>query len=456
MDLQRINPGTIAATIGNTALRDALRMAWRHRDRIARGAYNGVSNYLRGPSRYQDRGSGTGSWRVSQPVNRFTGSGRVIKGRGRFSKAGRKYYRRRTRKVKKVAKRKVKNTFWEIFKKVKKNGASVLQEVGTSYNSPYCAFVGHSTQPIKMIQRTFFAALVKKLIYKRGLVASDAQETIQGVVAGDAIYVYYADRLANNVVSNFSHTFVAGGLNIGAAVDGLLTAFNAINLENIEFTIMQYYANGASDSADAFIDLRKAEVMWYCKSNMKIQNITPGDASADQEADDVDAVHLTGKQYDFKSTSLRVRNRSPGFVATDIQSTTESGAMVYSTTDANMREPPEANYWENYVKVKRINLKPGGLMKSNLEYAKKLSMTMFVKNILCFTRQDSPANNFNQKSSYCVSRVFAFEKEIETTFGAAPAINVQVNYEVNAEVGCDIQLKQVNSLLRLNYVGAYP
>lgn len=300
-----------------------------------------------------------------------------------------------------------------------RKGVVTVVETGGVETPSHCGYLGHCTMPTERVALQFWYAFFKKFITDNlRLSVSAPNSAISGLINGATFEIlFYTDTF--QTIS--SHAFVIGTNPVLPTIDALATeAHNwAVASWDESYTLLRMDFDRDSVGVDASVSLLGSKIAYRVKSTMKIQNRSAG--ADGTEADEVDNVPIYGKSYDAKGNGVIYANplQSARLTGNDI-----TGYIAYSGT-ANLNEPPPANAFDRPTRSNKAKLDPGQLKTSKLSENSKMDATKFLCEVYPLLRRPSHVKTYLGKS-----RIFAFEKMLETEIGVAIA-NMKIAYEIN-------------------------
>lgn len=344
-------------------------------------------------------------------------------------------------------------------------GSSSRLETGGIMTDPNCVTIGH-TVPFQLVRRTFFMALIKKILDKVGVSMENPEAGIPVLTIGDAIYIYY--RTSSSVTAGapleFHYTCLAGAESLATITTGLIAAYETAAIagtyEDLQLERIFFYSNGVGDLASMQLSLVHCNVGFYFDSTLKLQNRT-SDGIGNTQADDLVAQHVTGKSYYGygNCSQSRIRNAVVGSLQQDLIGNAVGlmGATNWST-NANFdqwKEPLPKNHFQNVLTSHGLEFNPGQLKKSHLRYHCNMPINEFFKFIV--RRWDRGVGAAQNLQPFIIKkgkfRFFMLEKEIETIGSdMSPATPVTIGYEVNHNVGVCVYPRNQTFLTREQFI----
>jgi len=195
--------------------------------------------------------------------------------------------------------------------------------------------------------------------------------------------------------------------------------------------------------------LQGMKVMYHTKSKLRIQNVTQFNAAND-EADDLNAVHLTGRNFQLNTnypiTQLDTlaefyeRSRDNGVILT-------GGSVLNSATaDQSWIEVPNQGAFATCYRASKINLAPGKIKSDVIEFKRTLGLLEYLRSTVSQYRTVS-----NENRGKC--NLIALEKLIG--FGSNP---IRVYYEKEQWTGVMVRESKSKTMIQdaINNAQSYP
>lgn len=347
-----------------------------------------------------------------------------------------------------------------------------------------CVYLGHASHAAYYTVRTALLAVLRTLIKGgTGWDCNDLNDTIPDLLSASAdstglrLTVTLATEGTTTEIlqaydydftSGVTLNFLCGGSNRmpipgGASAN---TWFGAVNIGTasagnvlLEW-LLRYYQpdssatpkqmrlwrkdNNAGDSWKLInsIDLENVMVHMRSKSTLKIQNRTVTVAT-DNESDDVNAVPLTGRVYDFKSYNARCVTQQL-FESTDVN----TGLVTVRSEDCipasrGFSEPPVKQVFRNCAKVGTLMLQPGTIKEDTLVFKKSAYLPRLFQLLYLYT-EDPVLNSAatNTRIGMGQMRLFALEKFINMIVVEPTTPKITLVYENNLWAGAYVTIKK--------------
>lgn len=388
-------------------------------------------------------------------------------GRAKNMKGRRGRVTRKGKSKKRKYRRGKKNKF-TVRKAASFKGVTTRSEIGGTHTGSWCSIIGHSV-PLYELRKSFFLALVKMLIVKVGINNTSLDKPIQGITAGDTIYVHYTPTQDSWIVPipSFSYTCIANDNLLRMALKLLAQA----DLVYQQYPQMQlhyaiFVAGGDVDLNTVRVSLKGCTVRWYADSVLKMQNRTALGASNDETVDLV-AQHVEGKSYygpangpeprvtgELNNGALDFKNIS--FLADQLTGVIGYSGMDSTNPQFELKEPQTKSFFSKVTACGSVKFGPGELKKSHLKYDGSSGLTNFFSSVMSnsHTNPADPSAEILERKRFAKAnyRMFMLEKEIETDF-STPAFPVIIAYEVDHTIGMVIDIKSSSWTARHNVIG---
>jgi hypothetical protein len=364
-------------------------------------------------SRSSRRSSSVGGYR------RFNTTGNFV---GRFKKVQRVYHSR-----------------------FAKYGFKMRSEKGGTVSQDKCVYIGHSTGARAKLVKTFWSALLRKLM----LLAGQQICTFKEVVSPEVTVKPGTIRIDYSTLEDgTTESSITVNMNVGDTYEELAstmatnwnTAVAAsdytLRIHRVRY-IPQADETSGADSHEFKLDCTRATFTFRVTSNMKIQNRTlaatgAGDGEHQHHMNSVENNPLQGKSYyklgggfrfkwsnDASNTFTLHPDDSSGLIEGDPDDATLSTEMQ----DLLQRPPATTSFW-NCKHGGNVKLGPGTIKSSNLSYSKTLSVNAFLK-ALHSENESASKHTF----PYAKCKMFALEKMMHTDDADEPDMNI--GYEIN-------------------------
>lgn len=321
-----------------------------------------------------------------------------------------------------------------------KAGIDICAEVGGVFAPGVTIdtmYIGHGTTTFTSMMRDLAYAMTKFIAIKLDRDITDMNE--QCFATGDNYLVVIEWKERNNVVvSNCAAVNITNAVSTWLSVATDLQGQITTSLTNSPFGQLTTLTirNVTAPLALKRYDLRRASVLFKCKSSLKLQNRTVNTVG-DFSSDDVDNVPLYGKSYEGNGNYFRyVPGGNTGTAGTDLATLapaagTSNGVGLisdsFSKTQA-LGEPPKPSQLINVKKNGKAHLDPAEIKTSVIYHTIKIRVnTFFAK----FRLQGTMAPE-TKLGNY---RIFAFEKMIKTATEVADS-QMKIAYEIDEKRIC--------------------
>lgn len=364
-------------------------------------------------------------------ISRSRKNRRVIGGRLAGKYLGRrppmrKARTRRGRRGRRVLRKTYKMAFRGL--EYKREGVQAIQDDN-------CVYIGHHSTPIDPFFRYTVYTIMKKLLNKKGIDVSDLNiQQGEQLKAGDTISFRYIQRpgltpITITVNINIANTYLQL---FDSMVNSLYSEMNN-GILGYSSKILDINYNTTGDRV--ILVLVDASVSILTKSSLKMQNRSVA-VAADNEADDVNNVPLSGKIYGGTGNALVFRStwENPALVGNDTTGQMVRGA---GATD-QLKEPPQGYSFHNCNTVGKVRLQPGDIKTSVLTYRKTFKLdTAFGIFSLNYV-YNSDTNAVAKIGSF---RVFGLEQVIAKTIDES---GVNVKWEIDFHQWIDVKTRASN------------
>ena len=339
-------------------------------------------------------------------------------------------------------------------------GALSSVEVSGNVNDNNVCWVGHTTSMQFEVQRLFLIALYRRIVEKISMmkIESSWSQLSEYNLTGAILSIETADH---NDGSYLVHTYTIQATD---TLDSLSVYTNTVSaqliglvgeptpLTNRLYRYLRLSFAGAG-SRYAQIDLRGVQVHYHLKSVLKVQNASTFTAG-DNEADDVNAVHLTGRMFHFKTANPNPRK----FVMSG--STGDNVQLMSDLTGVNLQRGELISYWDrawgevptkqmftNCSAASKINLEPGKIKTDRLIYQKSARFIDFLR---IWSEPSNADTNLNSDYRRGPLNMLILEKQIN--FGSN---RINLYYEKQQNIGVYITETYANAMLQDFYTRAF-
>lgn len=291
--------------------------------------------------------------------------------------------------------------------KYQKYGVVHVDEVQGSVDDPNCVYLAHmSYDQLDMIKYASEALI--RLLFRTcmKLNCDSLDQEIPGLSYVNAGSTWYVRLMGNQQVDGsmnilVSHTVVDNDtVAIVAATfynefvkyssgfsSTATTGSNDNGVELVKLALFIQDADGQTTTGkfQGDIDLRDLRMHYTSKSELKIQNRTPGD-NGSTDSDNISNNPLSGWMYDFKGIP-KSANINMYHLESFLKVATQKGVMLTRAASlastivggGSFREPPLPRSWKNCVKASKILLQPGDIKKGVCSVTKNENFLQFLK-----------------------------------------------------------------------------
>lgn len=324
-------------------------------------------------------------------------------------------------------------------------GILSTSEVHGIIADPDCVYITHTACDTYKIIVTSTEALIRKLFEKKGFVITNTAETLGQLSISDAAnwkveltsingstgnesIEQSVTTISSDSIQSIAVIFLdrimkySSGYNSGVSVGS--------NDNDVQLHRLNLYSGDTTATATVYrfacgLFLQDETVHMYGCSDLKIQNRTLA-ANASTNTEDVSNNPLTGKNYLFngipkcRDKALFPLNSIP--INKGVQL-----VRANSLPSLNYREPPPTSIFSNCVGSATINLDPGAIKSSKVQYTKTMKYIEFLQKL---NIQFSTAGLLTYHSIF-PSEIFAFEDLINVN----NTQNISCAYESNQILG---------------------
>jgi len=325
----------------------------------------------------------------------------------------------------------------------------------TAPAQPWLA-LGTTTCPQRDMLTTISLAILKTLMTKGGIVFQAATETILATALNDKLEATYQLELGETM-SNSTVFTAAGPFSLLTAATALTTFITGTLKPGSTFLTLKFVPTNTQEKVVS-IDINRSWIDISCSAQLNIQNVSVPSAVADDEnADEVDAVHLSGTSYEGYGTGTFVQpsfGQSENSDGPDIGLWADVGGIISrrNTNDQIQVLPPPGEQLLYAKKYKKVFMPAGSIMK-NQQFSKfKMNLQYMITKMLQIRQQSASPIFFN---SVKMGKFFVvmLQRHIEPSVTAPVTINVnyRFNWDFNAIV-TEPKKKVVNQVTFVNDV----
>jgi len=350
-------------------------------------------------------------------------------------------------------------------------GLTSVTEVSGVVNDSDCVYVGHTCVALSAMLDTILSALLKTLLVKAGLQVDSVSMNLDslvvtGVEAGpntltaygfrftllctqgdtDVITTFVYDTQIGNTIKSIVGDISTGSAGSWATLRNVFVDYctggdlNNVRVRKPVKLLFSVYDVGTSPVQYKMVselNLQNLILHLRVKSELKIQNRTVADNTADTDAFDVANNPIVGWNYHFNTGSPRFKGNGP-FLLEYMGSYT--GVITQASADfedsqnqynINFKEPPIPNVFRNIEKAGKVRLDPGMIKSDHLFFERKVSLFKFLEQFgwqRTAALLDSGVTQPNSIKAMGKCALYALEDIINVS----PASNlVTIAYEVN-------------------------
>jgi len=349
-------------------------------------------------------------------------------------------------------------------------GLTTVTEISGTVNDSDCVYVGHSCVALSAMLDTILSTLLKTVLNKAGMQVDSVSMVLDSLtnsgVAPSPTLTGYGFRFVllttqgdTDVITAFAYDTqlsdtiksIVGDISTGIAgswatlrnifIDYCTGAdLNNVRARKPTKLILSVYDMGTSPVQYRMVselNLQNLILHLRVKSELKIQNRTVADNTADTDAFDVANNPIVGWNYHFNTGSPRFKGNGPyllEYVGSHTGVITQASADFEDTQNAyniNFKEPPLPNTFRNIEKAGKVRLEPGNIKSDNLFFEKKVGLFKFLEQFgwqRTASVLDSTVTQPNSIKAMGKCALYALEDIINVS----PASNlVTIAYEVN-------------------------
>lgn len=328
-------------------------------------------------------------------------------------------------------------------------GAMLKTEKGGAADHDKCLYIGHSTAGREQVLRIVCMAIIRRLARMCGFHINTFQDRVDfvgGTNSPGGIQYFYSSNEDGNIVAQRSFDVPANSTWDDVVGDLMTDLATAVTATSFSFRLLEIwyfpYSNEAANvvSHRFKLNLRKSMIKLVASSNMKIQNRTRAhteigveSAAAAQSVLNVENNPLTGKSYLVNGNGFRLNWSNDTTNTFNLYSHETTGVIDGGDIDGTglttelidlLKRPPHRNMFKGVKHSGGVVLQPGEIKSSHLSYQCFVSLDKIMQNLHGHIEDGSKHQFWNAKS-----KMFAFEKMMNTTDAEEPSINI--GYEVN-------------------------
>jgi len=313
-------------------------------------------------------------------------------------------------------------------------GVKLTTEIGGLLNTKIGAeagptvIVGHGTCPAEQTLTLIWRSIVRVLAEKVGVRVTDLDKNGFGEDA--QVNLRYMPNQQFGTARTSIAFVITPAMTLNTLAVNMMTFWMTLGeqavAEDIEFVPIQI--DSASKLRYVNMPLVKSRVQFYCKSSLKMQNRTV-EAVADNEADDVNNAPLFGKTYEGRGNGMRSidNGQQISFVADDNFGHIYKSDTRVSSQAFSLREPPNANQFQNVSKSGKAQISPGEVKTSYLVHKGSASLASLLQ---LFNQESTPAGQNQIYKKFGKFRVMILEKMLQVGT-LADDLGIKLGYEVN-------------------------
>lgn len=342
-------------------------------------------------------------------------------------------------------------THGTIKQKYSTEGAIVTLEQGdTTTGGPTneCCYLTHGTAT-DHVREVFALALCRYMAKRFGMDFTKRSDIVLGEWrTGSVTNLTDAASLVIFYRNSPTETVEAHGISITGDNTWTQVAANIINNilatwdDNNEPQLLSaswYALNGTQRNLVAECDLFSCDVSFAMVSKINLQNATAGSAETDTEATSVANNPLNLKYYYLNGTNVAPRfiQDPSGTVYTGPNKASGYSYLTWDSTSwpadatANLRRPPNKQFWQTCDSTGKLVIQPGGVLQSIIKREQTMRMDKFLE-----TCSKAVFPSFAEKTTVGSTQILAFDKQIRATPTGVP---IKVDFELQQTYMCKIK-----------------
>lgn len=315
-----------------------------------------------------------------------------------------------------------------------KLGVFETREDGDTLGSAVdCQWIGHASIVTDRAIIVIFRALIKALFNTMGQTIPNFEEDCYAN-SGDSLILRY--RTAPDAASaSVLYAFGASQTYFTVARDLAATFVAAAGSQstNVVFETLEF----SSTTRINQIHLRNADIEFYFKSDLKVQNRSVT-VAADNEADDVNNVPLFGRTYSGSGTGLLINAGNVSPVASTMLLADKGTGLITLTNSSWAREPVQPWNMVKPGKAGKVHFDPGEIKTSTIVSRGKMNLSKFYNMIWKSLNTTYPQTYFGKY------QVMALEKVLDPAVNQAAKLAMTISYELQQRFGAYITPKKNN------------
>lgn len=332
------------------------------------------------------------------------------------------------------------------FRKRYKKQRSIFQrgvfetyEDGGTLISKYNRFIGHASIPRTHAIKALFRALVKSIVNYAGTTIANFEEGAY-FNAGDLFILRYRTAVDAPLL-NISHAFALGNTYEDIATSLFNAWFVAAGIDSTNVVFESMEINSTTRVIQ--IPLRNADIEFYFKGSLKIQNRTT-ETVEDDEADDVNNVPLYGKTYSGPGTGMMIAGGSGTSASTtNLIANIDSGLISLDGDQSWSREPPLPFTLVRAHRMGKVRIEPGKIKTSTLLSKGRMNLTKYYRMVW------STSNTVYPQTFFGKYEIMSLEKIMEAAPSDAGIVPMDIAFEINRRFGAALIVKRTNNTLEI-------
>jgi len=332
---------------------------------------------------------------------------------------------------------------------VMKKGFHCTVETFGSVSDPNAVYLQHTTWDADRYAYAFCGAALRKLFKKSGIAIDDKGEIIplNAHTNGQNFVVEYLTQEPTTGVIDVIGAVTITTSSLTGLLEVTFPAFKqSVELffnkgdDKLPYALLLYSADITTlgppqqfqPRLHTRLDLSNEIVSFYAVSDIKVQNRTAADSTAETpqyETDRVDAQPLYGSVYNFSSDPKLKIIGIYDANALKLNGIPASGMYLTRAQDFNdttYQNRPSKDHWSNCVSRNNVVLNPGNIKKG----AAYIKISGRLKSMFAKMRHEAGTNILH--GVRCKSQLYIFEECIRSV----TTNHIKVQYERKLRVGC--------------------
>lgn len=320
------------------------------------------------------------------------------------------------------------------------------REVGdvVSDASNQVVYVAHSTMPQRLVERTLFKSLIKRLMQEAGVAIKNENVSLLGTQYYNSL-IRLEYKVKDGAVVAVKEWTLTSASTLLSVADDMYNTFNGwAGTANLPQQLLRisFFVDFSGVISSAYmlqstLDLTSARVQIVARSELKVQNRTLN-STGNNQSDNVDNVPIDGKFFEYKTNSTIYRD-----YATPAASNKQgiSTSPDYGTLPKLPVDPTGTSMYDKipltsqFIGVKKegsAHLDPGEIKTSVM--TDQTTMTISKLIYLLYARSSAGLSTGIQQCWIGKTRLFAYEKMINAV-AMSETNQFNLAYEHMVEIG---------------------